>query len=297
MTTRFRDFKVSEYWNLAWPFVVVLVLGAAVHFVEQWICHHHLLAVFGDALLVAGTIGLTLELFAVRFLIQRVAADVSGKLAGRGLPEEMRILIHELVETHIVRTNYVKSYRFSEPDNDGHVSIDLTVHYTAENYSPRPERFSPSIQEETFYSPQFKHIEYGLTGKSNVLTPQQIEQLTTIDPDTKVKSLFAPEIVLPPHSEINPARCKVLIRYSLKMRDQYSDVTNFGWPTVGATIELEEIPEVLQFLSAGDASIRHVEGSTTWYFDRPFLVGQHIRTWWFRKPQTKLSISQMSGRE
>jgi hypothetical protein len=283
MATKFRDFKVSEYWNLAWPFTVVAAVGIAFHLLARW-CSRHILGVFGDALIVTGVLGLTLELFAVRFLIERVALDVAEKLAGRGLPSALQTLIHDLVGTRIVRENYVKSYRFSDPDSDGNVSVDVTIRFIARNYSGSTVQYPPSIQEETFYSPEFKYMEYGTaTSPATVLREEQILKLTTVDPYTHVKSMFAPPIDLPSvHADSN-ARCDVLLKYGLKMREEYSDVTSFGGATLGATLEIDYIPDALEFVSGGDDKVRHAPDSRTWYFDRPFINGQHIRAWWFRK--------------
>jgi hypothetical protein len=283
MATRFRDFKVSEYWNLIWPFIVVVVLGVACHIVTHW-CPRRILSVLGDALIVSGVLGITWELFAIRLLIERVAVDVAKRLVGGALPSAMQTLIGDLVGTHIVRDSYIKSYRFSEPDVEGNVSIDVTIRFSARNYSSSTRPYSPSIQEETFYHPEFKHMEYGEAGSpAHVLGDEQIQSLTTIDPNTHVKSLFAPPIDLPSvHADSN-ARCDVLLKYSVKMREEYCDVTSFGGATIGATLEVDDIPASLDFVSGGDDKVRHTPQSKTWYFDRPFINGQHIRAWWFRK--------------
>jgi hypothetical protein len=136
MATRFRDFKVSEYWNLAWPFALGIVVGIAGHVAGYRLPPKlgHTVAVLSDAFIVAGLVGLTLELFATRFLIERVAMDVAEKLAGRGLPSQLQALIRDIVDTHIVREDYTKSYRLSEPDGEGYIRLDVTIRYTAKNY-------------------------------------------------------------------------------------------------------------------------------------------------------------------
>jgi hypothetical protein len=193
------------------------------------------------------------------------------------------MLVRDIVGTHIVRENYVKSYRFSESDEPGYVSIDVTLKFIAKNYSSQPELYSPSIQEEAFYSPEFEYIEYGMAGEpSRVFREEQIRGMTVVDPATHVKTFVAPAINLAPITTDNRAQCKVMLKYRLKMRDAYSDVTSFGGATLGATLELDDIPETLTFVSGGDDKMRHTPGSRTWYFARPFIVGQHVRAWWFR---------------
>ena len=292
MATRFRDFKISEYWNLAWPLLIGLGAGIACHILRYWF-PYHFLEVLADDLIVVAILGLTLELFAVRWLIERVAQDVAGQLAGWKLPKDLQLLIRDLVGTHIVREGLVKSYRFADPDVNGYVRIDITVRYDAINYSGHSEPFIPTIQEETFYDPEFKHMEYEVGDESIVLTRAQIAEMTTIDPKTHVKTLSGPAISIPPKD--SNARCSVIVKYSVTMREEYSDVTNFGWATLGATIEVDDTPDTLEFISGGDDKVQHSLGSLKWYFNRPFIPGQHMRVWWFRKnPTPKLSASQKS---
>ena len=66
------------------------------------------------------------------------------------------------------------------------------------------------------------------------------------------------------------------------MPDEYTDVTSFAMATIGARIVLREIPTSLDFHCSGE-SLVHAEGSTTWYFDRPFVTDQHVRVRWTKK--------------
>jgi hypothetical protein len=279
---KFRHFTVSEYARMTAAFLLLIGMGLACDFATRKY-DYRLLNMFGDALIIAGALGIAFELFATRLLIEKVAESIAGKLSGRGLPEESRGLIRELVETSIVREDYRKTYRFSEIDQYGDVSIEITVRYVARNYSGTIREFVPSIQEEVFYSPEFKALEYGTEKESRVLGADQIRELTKVDSETKVKSLFAPEILLESWHTNKNAQCSVIIKYSIKMKDEYSDVTSFGGATEGATIELEYIPASLDFVSGMDRKMIHVDGSSVWQFKRPFINGQHVRVWWFKK--------------
>jgi hypothetical protein len=154
------------------------------------------------------------------------------------------------------------------------------------------------IQEEIFYFPEFKSMEYETAaGGPQVLTKEGITQRTKVDPTTQVKTLTGPTLILAPIRADSKARCNVVLRYSLKMREDYSDVTNFGGATLGATIELDDMPEDFVFTSGGDDKMRHALGSSIWHFDRPFINGQHVRVWWFRKGYARIpkaSASQTS---
>ena len=284
MAIKFRDFKISKYVSLTWVLLALLVCGAGLHYIQmRWLCQWELLGRFADAMLIAGFLGLVFELFATKKLIEKVSLDVAGRVAGWGLPEKMQTLIREVVNTHIAREHFTKSYSFSDPDEYGSVVIEATIHYTAQNYSGAPQPFQPSIQEEVFYLPEFTHVEYGYPNeRPKVLSLSEISSYTSVDDITKVKSLFAPAIQLAGDKHNTRSACNVRIQYRVKMRDQYSDVTAFGGATDGATLEVARLPNTLNFVSGGDKFAVHSEGSSTWYFDRPFINGQHIRAWWFR---------------
>jgi hypothetical protein len=96
MATRFRDLTVKEYWNLTWPFLSVLGVGLVSRSIALWY-PQDVLQAFGDALMVAGALGIAFELYATRFLIERVAYDLSDKLVGRGLPSELQAHIRSIV--------------------------------------------------------------------------------------------------------------------------------------------------------------------------------------------------------
>lgn len=103
MATRFRDFSVKEYWNLAWPFGCALLLGVLLKIVAVYWSLLDLVSMFGDAFIIAGTIGLILELFATRFLIEKVADDLSGRLVGKGLPSKLQAHIAKIARSKLVR--------------------------------------------------------------------------------------------------------------------------------------------------------------------------------------------------
>jgi hypothetical protein len=67
------------------------------------------------------------------------------------------------------------------------------------------------------------------------------------------------------------------------MPEEYTDITNFGGPTIGATIIVDRKPDGYDVVAGKDENIRHEETSDSWYFDRPFIAGQQVRIWWFRR--------------
>ena len=64
---------------------------------------HETAYALADAFIVAGVIGIVLELAAAKFLIQKVSDELAEKLIGRGLPPELQSEIKKIVDTDIVR--------------------------------------------------------------------------------------------------------------------------------------------------------------------------------------------------
>jgi hypothetical protein len=294
MTTRFRDLSGVEYWNLAWPFILSCIVGVIFRILAPRVQLAYgppedVVAALADALLVAGIVGLLLELFASRLFIENIARDISEKLVGRGLPPELQSHIREIVNTSVVRDRYVKTYKLSPPDASGHVQIDLNISFDVKNYSDSVQHYSPTFAEEIFYHPEFLSLQYGLPGQQPRIDFD--EETNTV---TKVKTIKGKhEVKLEPFRSNERALCEVKMRYRITMPEEYSDVTSFGGATVGATLLVENMPQGMDVVSIGETtSTSNPNGDKSWYFDRPFVTNQHIRVWWFKKRGVTPSASQ-----
>lgn len=284
MALRFFDLSVKEYLKLLGPFIVAGIVGIVfrIWYPFAW-PYADVVYILSDALIVVGLVGSIIELYSAKLLIRRVADDLADRLVGRGLPSELQGQIGQIVKTTLVRDHFVKSYSFSDP-NEGYVNIDIKLTFDVRNYSDSVQEYAPTIGEESFYEPEFLSVDYGIRGGSSFsYTGDQLTSLVVTDPIIKAKSVKDLETMKLDPIKTNPAAiCQVVMRYRVKMREDYSDIMSFGGPTIGFSIQLDRIPEGFEFFSSGEA-MRHVPRSTTWDFDRPFLSGQHVRAWWFRK--------------
>jgi hypothetical protein len=231
---------------------------------------------------IAGVIGVGLEIYSTKFLIERVAEDLTEKLVGRGLPPKLQSHIRDITKTSIVREKLIKAYSFGEPQG-GRVNLDIEITFEARNFSDSVEEFAPELQEETVYSPVFLYLEYGIVGETpHVFDASSLQGISRTDPITRVRSFRgASKVQLKPTSRSTDV-CQVRWHYSVTMADEYSEITSFAGATIGATIVLRDIHPSLDFQCSGE-SLTHVEGSRTWYFDRPFVREQHVRVWWVKK--------------
>ena len=284
VAVRFFDLSVKESLKLWGPFIVAGIVGIVfrISYPFAW-PYADVVYILSDALIVVGLVGSIIELYSAKLLIRRVADDLADRLVGRGLPSELQGQIGQIVNTTLVRDHFVKSYSFSDP-NGGYVNIDIKLTFDVRNYSDSVQEYAPAIGEESFYEPEFLSVDYGIRGGSPFsYTGEQLTSLVVTDPDTKAKNVKDLETIKLDPIKTNPAAiCQVIMRFRVTMRENYSDIMSFGGPTIGFSIQLDRIPEGFEFFSSGEA-MRHVPGSFSWNFDRPFLPGQHVRAWWFCK--------------
>jgi hypothetical protein len=120
----FLDLKMREWLKLFGPFLALIVFGFVGRFAYRncWPWSDLAFGLF-DAVMIAGFLGIGLELYSTKILIERVADDLTEKLVGRGLPPELQSLILKVTKTTIVRDQFVKTYSLGVPQN-GHVTLD-----------------------------------------------------------------------------------------------------------------------------------------------------------------------------
>jgi len=284
---RFYALGLKDHARLLLPLLGVGVLGGAARLkYPYWWPAPDLVFFVADSFIVTAVLGVILELFSAKLLVERVSDGLAQRLIGRGLPAELQAPIRDIVDTDLVRDHYVKSYAFSTPE-DGYVSVDIEVRYELRNYSEAVRDYAPEIAAEIFFQPEFRFLEYGIAGrKIHTFSDENLSsKVETVD-ELNVRRV--PRSALPPLS-LKPVRtgeksaCQVTWRYRVTVPDQYCDLTEFGEATIGATLQLQDLPEELEFISGRDASLHHEVGSQSWYFDKSFISGQHLSAWWFRK--------------
>lgn len=288
MAFRFRNLKVTEWIRLFGPFAVVAVLGLMLRSVypPYWLMPDAFYSL-ADALMVAGVVGSLLEMFSAKFMIERVADDLAEKLVGRGLPKELQAHIRKITKTELVWGNYTKRYSLIRTEEaPDRMTMESEISFEVRNYSDLTKQYSPYVAEESFYSPSFKCIEYGLTGeKPLVFNEQYLTQKTQTTPGDRVKRVSDfPKIDLPPIAE--GKFVKALIRYRVNMPLEYTDLTHFANPTTSVRIIVQDIPAGFDFSAEGEGAIHSPDGRS-WDFLGPFVGGQHVRVRWFKRSPTQ----------
>jgi hypothetical protein len=284
---RFRALGLKDHARLLLPLLGMGVLGGAARLkYPYWWPATDLVFFLADSFIVAAILGVLLELSSAKLLVERVSDGLAQRLIGRGLPPELQAPIRDIVATDLVTDHYVKAYAFSTPE-DGYVSVDIEVRYELRNYSEAARDYAPEIAAEILFEPEFRFLEYGIAG-SKIYTFSDENLSSKVETVDELNVRRVPRNVLPPVT-LKPVRtgeksaCQVMWRYRVTVPDQYCDLTEFGEATMGATLQLQDLPDELEFISGHDASLHHEAGSQSWYFDKSFISGQHLSAWWFRK--------------
>ncbi len=290
---RFRPLTLTDHVRLLLPFLAAGALGAVAKLkYPYWWPAPEVVAFVADSFIVAALLGVLVELFSAKLVIERISDGVAQRAIGRGLPAELQAPIRDVVDTDFVRDRYVKSYAFSTPE-DGHVTVDIEIRYELRNYSETVRDYAPEIAAETFFRPEFRFLEYGIAGRKIYTFSEEklsskvemVDELNLI----RVRRSALPQVSLKPVRSGEKAACQVTWRYRLTMPEQYCDVIDFDEATLGATLHIQHIPRELEFVSGGDTSLHHEPGSHSWYFDKSFIAGQHLRACWFRKAPARAS--------
>lgn len=284
---RYQQLSIWDHARLVLPFLFLGAIGVATKLkYPYWWPFQDLVYFLANSLVVAMVIGVVLDLFAARPIIEKVSENVAQRLIGRGLPAELQASIKDILGTGLVRDHYLKSYSFSSSE-DSKVTVDIEVRFEVRNYSDAQIQYAPEMAKEAFWQLDFRFLEYGIAGKkihtfSDEALAVKVENLDDIHLRRVTRSAL-PKVTLKPITIDGKSVCQVTWRYRITMPEQYSDVTEFSEATLGATMHVEEMPDGLEFVSGGDTSLHHESGSQSWFFDRPFIAGQHVRVWWFRK--------------
>jgi hypothetical protein len=293
-TRRFYALSLKDHIRLLLPFILLGAVGVVtrIEYPYQWPANE-LVYFLADAFIVAMILGVAFDVFSAKLLVERVSDGLAQALVGRGLPVEMQGPVRDIVSTDLVRDHYVKTYAFSTPEG-GRVGVSVEVRYEIRNYSEAVREYAPELTVESFFQPEFRFLEYGIAGrKIYSFSDVNLSSLVVTEDDLgviRVPRSALPSLPLKPVKVGEKAPCQVTWRYGITVPEQYCDVTDLDEATLGATLQVETLPEELEFVSGYDASLHHEAGSQSWYFEKAFVAGQSLRAWWFRrKPSSRAS--------
>lgn len=290
---RFYALSIRDHLRLLSPFLIAGAIGGIARLkYPYWWPANELVYFVADAFIVAMLLGVVFDLFSAKLLVERVSDGLAQTLVGRGLPAEMQGPIRDVVSTDLVRDHYVKSYSFSTAD-DGSLQVNVEVRYEVRNYSEAVCEYAPEMTAASFFQPEFRFLEYGIAGrKIYTFSDEMLASKAETDDDlgvTRIPRHTLPALSLKPVKAGEKAACQVIWRYCMTVPEQYCDVTELDEATLGATVQVEALPEELKFVAGGDSSLHHEAGSQSWYFEKAFIAGQCVRAWWYRREGARRS--------
>ena len=288
---RFYALSLKDHLRLLLPFVFAGGLGVVARLkYPYWWPANELVYFLADAFIVAMVLGVAIDIFSAKLLVERVSDGLAQKLVGRGLPIDMQGPIRDVVSTDLVRDHYVKTYGFFAPE-DGRMQVNVEVRFEVRNYSEAVRDYAPEIFAETFFQPEFRFLEYGIAGRKIYTFSEDTLSRKAEAEDglgvTRVSKGALPALNLRPVKAGEKAACHVTWRYAITVPEQYCDVTELDEATLGATIQIDSLPEGFEFDCGSDLSLHHEAGSQSWYFDKAFIAGQCVRAWWFRRKPSR----------
>jgi hypothetical protein len=236
-----------------------------------------------DALMVAGIIGVLVEIFAVRHIIDKTAEKLADEMTGRGLPLNIKSKITAIANTTLARTNYKKRYSLTDVGN-GMLKVRTETTFNVGNYGREAEKFTPMMDEERVFHPKFKYLRYSLDGVEHSFDEDTLKYTDKHGTGTTLQAAGKDTVkILPLRSDPNSPPdprvvCEVKWVLETIMETSWFDLTEFRYPTENVEIYLEQKPEDVEFFCTGKTV-----DSKTWEFDEPFMVGQQLKVWWKKK--------------
>jgi hypothetical protein len=166
---------VGEGWQLVRWFAFAVVAGAIglSLYPGSWPLYRVIEKVC-DALVVAGVIGLVVELSSLNSVVRRVSEEVARKTSAFHLPPAIRDQIWNIMNTKLVRHDYERRYRLSRIPG-GKLNIESIITFNVRNHGTSAAEYSPMVAEEEVYNPTFLHVEYSLpNGPTNAPEGTQV---------------------------------------------------------------------------------------------------------------------------
>lgn len=272
--------KLKQIAKLYGPFATALLFGAFIKIYLRSLAD--LPNELADALIIAGLIGLAIEIWSKQVLIDDVADILSERLVGYRLPRKAQAVIGNLVlKSKIVLRDYCATFQFTRhPSKSGYLMVRMVISYKALNNGMEPTKYPCGMSEELIYKPTLESLRHGSqTYSGNAISPI----------DTATQRCWKPtELTLQPSEasagpdSLTPDQfCIVRWVYTMEMPERYTTVVSFGAIVIEPEVRFDPLQELpLKFYANPDETCEHSEGSSIWRYRRAFIKDQCIRVWW-----------------
>jgi hypothetical protein len=244
---------------------------------------------FGDALIIAAILAITVDFYLKDRVLREVSSDVSKYLVGYRLPGEVQDRIRSLLQTRWIKRNCRVRLRLIDV-GDGKVLVEIRASRNVENITTEEASFQDKITYE-------RHL------------PQTIVEMRCDSADTKaqyqlnghglanekadepgVMEALGRTIKIPPVHESAGTYYQFTILYEATYPENYSDIFAFDLPTINVVVEAECAAGFRITLPPAD-----ITTPNRWEYNRLFLTGEHIRYRWERVPPQEINHGDVTG--
>jgi hypothetical protein len=269
------------------PSCGILILGVlfSAHPWVHWWSPPELLADIihglGEALIIAGALGLTVDGYLKRHLINDIARDVFVHIFGHTVPLEMRERIDQLVRVEKIYQDFRVRYRLMSLD-DGRVRVEVSQEYSLENLSWQTLYHVPSVVLEKQDSPEL------LEFKSDPIEDSKARFCYSERLRVEVMDAIKESGALQARAKIVRLRPNVKhpisVHYALTLPGEWSDIICFALPTINVSISIEGSEDFI--FEVGPRRKDLVESRNYWRFPGAFVTGETLRVRWKKVPHS-----------
>ena len=244
------------------------------------------LEAFGEALLIAGFLSLTVDRYAKWKLLREMSKDVSQFLIGYQLPEKAQDKIKELMGCKIIRQNLDIHWKIQTGQDPAKVRVTVNFSFDLINITGEEQPYQQFLLVEKQDNPVIEEVECCSSEKADSYryAGQGISHDKVDEPG--VIEALGKKLTIKPNKDGHGPTYRVGARYSMTLPQDYSDVFAFGAPTLKVTIT-DDVPPGFEF-HAPDADLSM---TNRWEYNKFFLPNQHVRVRWRKSVQPKGSAT------
>ncbi|HBB93903.1 MAG TPA: hypothetical protein DC054_00810 [Blastocatellia bacterium] len=252
--------------------------GALLRFGGRW---GHAAEGIGEALIIAGILGLTVDGYIKEHLLEEASRDIAKYVWGYRLPTEVRKRFEDLMLTKRVTRGFHLHYELS-PINatPGKVLVETTLTYQTQNIGNEVLPYRRRFYQQKYFSPCFLELRCisSDTNGNYYIGPKELsEQLKSQEGSSEI-GVATREIKLLPYDSLSNPQYEFKARWTLVCPDDYSDFFVLDEsPTIGVLITAE-YPDEFEF--EGPSPATQVKG---WNYPRVFFANEQITVHWRKK--------------
>jgi hypothetical protein len=260
--------------------VLLITAGAlcSIYGPEHW---GHPAEAIGDALIIAGVLGLTVDGYVKSHLLEEASRDILKYMFGYHLNEELKGTMMNLMFTERVSRDLHLHYKLAlQKDRPDKLSVELTLTYRVENLTYIKYPYSQYFYQDAQFLPRFLELRCDSSDNDanyNLGEEELLEQVKK-QKEAFVIKVEGPAVSIPPRNYEGQSKHQFTIKCASVYPQDDSDVFVFDYPTVGVVITAE-YPDDLEFEGPGKPA-----APNRWEYPRVFLGGEQVTVYWRKKP-------------